>query len=342
MKYLSFLVILCLFCVLLLPAQNVKTLEFKPFIKDTDENNRYLLTSPSDMAFDKDEYVYILDTQEHTIFKFDVNGKFIKSIGKKGEGPGEMQFPMGIAVKENNLYMLDMATQINTYDLDGESIASKKKDFTQLQTISAFPQEFFVGGAYDAENLIISLCKYNWQGKKTDVLDQLNYQGYFSQKELDTTRNMMMQSVEGMIFTINSKGEILFAKSNKYEIKKFSNGKSKVIISEEHEAGKRPGMKGYEKKIKRMSGIEFLNLIGDSYYLVNSLMTDAKNNIWFYTASEDRSGIVKYSPEGKLLSFYKVAPDYLKEGRFYMSKDYIYCVYISPEKIEILRTAIPK
>lgn len=341
MKYVSFIAALSILFIPLLPAQDAKTLEFKTFVKDTDEANSYLFTMPSDIAFDKDQSVYILDISEHMIFKFDVNGKFIKTIGKKGEGPGEMQFPLGIAIKDNILYLIDGSTAINTYDLNGESIASKQKDFTPVQNVKAFPQVFFIGGDYDAEDLSISLCKYNWQGKKTDVLDSLSYKHYFTQKDLSTTRNMMMQFVEGMIFDINSKGEILFAKSNKYEIKKFFNGKTKVLISEEREAKKRPDMNGYEKKIKRMSNNIFLNLIGDSYYLVNSLMTDAQDNIWFFTSSKDRTGIVKYSPEGKFLSFYKVALDYLKEGRFFISKDYIYCIYISKEKIEILRAEIP-
>lgn len=55
------------------------------------------------------------------IFKFDGNGKFIKSFGPQGQGPGEFQNPHHIALdKEDNILILDFGKRtLLKYDRDG-------------------------------------------------------------------------------------------------------------------------------------------------------------------------------------------------------------------------------
>jgi hypothetical protein len=54
------------------------------------------------------------------VFIFNKNGKFIKEIGKKGDGPGEYQMPQSFTQdNEGNIYVLDqMKRQIDIFDKD--------------------------------------------------------------------------------------------------------------------------------------------------------------------------------------------------------------------------------
>lgn len=345
MKPLRLLGIIMFLLIPCLSAQDAKIMKFDLFLKDTDETNSYILTLPTDMAFDKDESVFILDRREFYILKFDINGKYITSFGKRGQGPGEMQFPSSITIKQNDLFLLDSGPIINKYNLNGVFLSSKPKQFLPIQDVKAFPEQFFIGTKFNPDEMSVSLRKYDWAGKMINFIDKIDYGRYFTKKELSTTRSLIDSWIETLTYCINSKGEILYAKSNKYEIKKFIDGKVKVIISEDRKVKKLPNSNGVKTEIAKSKNGPYLNLIGDSYDLVQNLMTDAEDNIWFYTTSEDRSGFVKYSSDAKFKAFYSVNPHFfanLTDARFFKSRDYIYYIYLSSEKIEIYRAAIPK
>ncbi len=67
-----------------------KILEIRP---DPD-NDVSLLYQPSAFTTDGDAY-YVADTYNHRIAVFDLQGNYVRSIGRQGEGPGELQYPGG-------------------------------------------------------------------------------------------------------------------------------------------------------------------------------------------------------------------------------------------------------
>ena len=54
---------------------------------DTEDEN-YLLNSPSQVVVDSRGNILVLDSGEDHIKKFDSNGKYLITIGKRGRGPG--------------------------------------------------------------------------------------------------------------------------------------------------------------------------------------------------------------------------------------------------------------
>ena len=65
-----------------------------------DDNYFY---QPSDIEIDlKRSMIYIVDTGSHCVFVFDYQGKFIKSFGNEGQGPGEFSRPTGLHIMENS------------------------------------------------------------------------------------------------------------------------------------------------------------------------------------------------------------------------------------------------
>ena len=50
------------------------------------------------VAVDSNLNIYVLDAMNHRLLKFDKNGNFIWRAGRKGQGPGEFQYPSGIAI----------------------------------------------------------------------------------------------------------------------------------------------------------------------------------------------------------------------------------------------------
>lgn len=107
------------------PDQNEK---FKPIkfvedlfigIEEGDEN--YMFNYPADIDSDSLGNIYVLDWGDGTIKKYDSHGFHIKNIGRKGEGPGELQSPRYLCISDQgNIYVDKGMNQIEIFDLNGE------------------------------------------------------------------------------------------------------------------------------------------------------------------------------------------------------------------------------
>ena len=68
------------------------------------------MSAPFDLAVDADDNVYLADTGNHRIQKFDAGGQFLGVCGHLGTEPGLFFSPFGVAVDAaGNLYVADTA-----------------------------------------------------------------------------------------------------------------------------------------------------------------------------------------------------------------------------------------
>lgn len=84
------------------------------------------LTNIQDIAFAKD-YIFLVDNKKGFL-KYDYEGSFLQTIGKKGQGPDEYVVPTAIYLDENRVLLAVWDKMVvNSYDLEGNFIASSKK-----------------------------------------------------------------------------------------------------------------------------------------------------------------------------------------------------------------------
>ena len=98
------------------------SLEYVKNIGDLEsDDDNVLFYMPSDIAIDEEGNVYVLDSGNHRIQKFDSDGNFLASFGRHGQGPGEFQYPQSIDLdEEGNMYVSDSGNQkINILKHDG-------------------------------------------------------------------------------------------------------------------------------------------------------------------------------------------------------------------------------
>jgi len=80
-----------------------------------------MLSQPARFIVDQKENIYVSDYQDQAIKGFDPNGKFIRSIGRKGEGPGEFSY-LGSQtfLPDGKLLAMDsMGRRLNLFDGGG-------------------------------------------------------------------------------------------------------------------------------------------------------------------------------------------------------------------------------
>jgi len=80
-----------------------------------------------EIAVDSEENIYILDSRNFRVLKFDKNGKFLWKIGRKGQGPGELERPYKIKItSKNNFAVLDNFSKIHFLSSGGKYLSTLK------------------------------------------------------------------------------------------------------------------------------------------------------------------------------------------------------------------------
>jgi len=97
-------------------------------IKSEDEEGNILLFRPGWYVVDSEGYIYICDLQDLRIKVFDPEGHLTRSIGRKGDGPGEFQNIGEIALlPDDRLLVLDWeAHRISLFDTEAKFTNSHK------------------------------------------------------------------------------------------------------------------------------------------------------------------------------------------------------------------------
>lgn len=102
-------------------GEDVFILEEELSIGDVEEPEEYMFSQIRSVAVDDEERIYILDTKEAHVKVFDQNGKYIRTIGRKGQGPGELQSPYFVHITgQNELVVEDFTRRLAFFSLEGE------------------------------------------------------------------------------------------------------------------------------------------------------------------------------------------------------------------------------
>jgi DNA-binding beta-propeller fold protein YncE len=82
------------------------------------------LSWPTGIARDPDSgHIYVAETHGHDIKVFSADGKLLKTIGKRGVGPGEFNSPTFLSIAAHKLYVTDtLNARVQVLSLDGKSL----------------------------------------------------------------------------------------------------------------------------------------------------------------------------------------------------------------------------
>ncbi len=87
---------------------------------------------PADLFFESghiavapDGSVFVSNGKRHIVFKFDVSGKFVKVIGRHGQGPGDLTNPGHLSILDGKYLVVGeyaASQRISIFDLDGNFV----------------------------------------------------------------------------------------------------------------------------------------------------------------------------------------------------------------------------
>ena len=196
-------------------------------ISSEDKDGNILFVRPTLSLVDDDENIFITDYQDQDIKIFDPSGKYIKTIGAKGDGPGEFRGILSVAVtEEGKLVVLDgAARRTSFFDSSGQFLRSFKWRMGYYNYIMIKSSSYVVGErAYSGtqENGYFYVKEIDFEG------NEVRSYGEFTMGESLIVRQGTSVIFSGLPVTISSilKGdqdrEMLYhCLSNKYMIEVY-------------------------------------------------------------------------------------------------------------------------
>ena len=151
-----------------IPSNTNKTVVFKKELTITGKNEKeqIILFNPGIFRVDNKGNIFIADESDQSIKVFDRNGKYIKTIGTRGVGPGEFQHFSDMSITSNGELIVTDSTNMRTSIFNAEfdfidSYGWKNRHFhiflsdDTTYTISEYIQQ---------ENQRLFVKKYDYSG----------------------------------------------------------------------------------------------------------------------------------------------------------------------------------
>lgn len=288
-------------------------------VEDGDDN--YIFHGVRDIAVDYNDNIYILDAGNYRIQVFNSEGRYLKTISKNGQGPGEMLRPNTLDISsKRRIYVYDDGnSRVTIFGKDGAYLSDFKiqqpfisdifvdlSDYLYFNTSAAFNYNSGPNGYMETER-IVQIAKYDTLGKQ--IYKFGDFPGlkseYYRIKGISICG--IGTDLEQTIWTADQKGNIYIANADNYEISHYSS-EGKII-------------KKFERKFKRIeyTAKEINDVINDprnrnvpnyikkklvfsNYKIaIQSLIVDEEGNLWVNTSQKgDAEGYAFdiFNPDG--------------------------------------------
>ncbi|MCP4726931.1 MAG: hypothetical protein GY863_17960 [bacterium] len=107
-------------------------------ILEGDDSN-YMLYNPNNVAVDESGDIYICDSGNYRIQVYSSDGTYKRTIGRYGQGPGEMpHWPHAFDINGNILYVAHNNSMVHKFTTDGNDLGKVKSPEIYLSSIRSF------------------------------------------------------------------------------------------------------------------------------------------------------------------------------------------------------------
>ncbi|MDD8030381.1 MAG: 6-bladed beta-propeller [Acidobacteriota bacterium] len=274
-----------------------------PLIEDSSlfygQDQNYFFNSPSCLQV-TDECIYVLDTSNHRLQIFDLNGKFLKSIGGPGQAPGEFNNPEGMFIdaKRNIIYVADTRNlRLQVLSLEGKVESTVNLNFPP------------VGVAVREEKIYLLAFPGNTLIRKEEPLVKIYRQDFSPAgaffKPVKTDDLVMNIMANQLAFKMDRSGQLVCAR--KFALNQVQVYDHQDQLSHSFEIiYKGSSVAKPELNFKIKSDLDLTKIA----FILADLAFDSENNYYFLAGITGRKAddqidkereIYKYSQQGKYL-----------------------------------------
>jgi hypothetical protein len=213
--------------------------KFVPEMTITDESmsGKDFFGSPlMGVVLDDKGIIYVCDYKANNLKKFDAAGKYLGTIGKTGQGPGDFNGPAELVFSKGRLYVREgMNMRVSILNLDGSLIKSVPIDFQKgyWQIMRPLPDGRIVlqkqltrrEDLNAPQEIILELYSADLEFIKTIYQRQVRLDKYVAEPRYV---NIPIAFAPSVYWDITSDGKIVLGYSEKYEIEFYDPDKGKI------------------------------------------------------------------------------------------------------------------
>ncbi|MDJ0839212.1 MAG: 6-bladed beta-propeller [Acidobacteriota bacterium] len=145
----------------------------KEFENPEDVSEDYL-NFPYSFDMSQDGRLYVIDRWRHRLMIWNNDGSFNTGVGSKGKGPGEIYFPMKVAVDDKHVYVWEPLRRLTLFDLDGKYIKNINIPKIQPRVFGVLKPNLFLMGTQvpTQKGMFYVIGTQDDQGKTVEQLGQ--------------------------------------------------------------------------------------------------------------------------------------------------------------------------
>ncbi len=306
--------------------------------EEFDEN--YNFRRISDIEVDNEGNILVLDYMDCRIQKYDKEGKYLRTIGRKGEGPGEFQQPVRMYLTPGGKLYVSEPRKIHVFDKNQEYKRSIIPDSPSYNFgVTKEGNLFGQSSTFGEENRTVDIVMMDSDGKKITTVVNFPHPGVMIRQggiaigttppyspnlyfcPLDDESGMYAYSAEYTLFVANSSGEVMRRIEKEEERQPTSKKEEDEYVKKQLERRRARGgniqwSEGDLKKLYKFAEYKpfFTNIIKDDEGHLFLPKPKAVLN------PEEDTYYDMFSPEGFYIykvKIHKVNPRVIKKGYIY-------------------------
>ncbi|MFQ5722386.1 MAG: 6-bladed beta-propeller [Candidatus Aminicenantales bacterium] len=311
--------------------------------------------SPVSVTSDNKGNIYICDYRANDIKKFDTSGRFIKVIGREGQGPGEFSWPFEAVFAKDRLIVWDMRNRrLCALTPDGEFIKALKitGETGRPQKMRALPngdivigfEKIYFGQPDKPQDYLIEIYSPEMKPKRAVYFHEI-WRNKYIRGDFGLA-NVPQPFAPLVYWDVSPEGKIIIGYSAQYEINiydssgqrlsSFTHSYKKVKVTAEDKKLHFEGMTFSRGGAVTQGAPDFIikNTKFPKYKpAFNNLLVDSEGNILIHVYPKNRKEMYRYfdafDPEGHFMANVQVKGNVLfpsspwikiEDGAFWLIK----------------------
>ena len=136
-------------------------LEEELTIGEAEEREEYMFQSLYTLAVNDNGDIFALDTKAQHVKVFDREGLYLRTIGRPGQGPGELYLPRSLIFTSRDEIVVGNINNISYFSPEGEYIKSIPLSKVQIMLLDIDVAGNIFGYSIEREQMVYALKKYD-------------------------------------------------------------------------------------------------------------------------------------------------------------------------------------
>jgi len=264
---------------------------------------------------DKAGNIYVLDHTAFHVLKFDPDGNLVKEFGRKGQGPGEFEFPMGMQIVNDEVMISDMnMNRLIFFNLDGEYQRHLNMMLRDTDPHLDSSGNIIAQSAKPGDPWIVSLNRYNNKAELQHMIDKFEF--FRNPNRIDVLAPIYIN------YTVSNDDQVVWGVADKYELNVVDKSghlirkiRKKYIPSKILQEERDRLMERYHESGQKI-------YIPENYPPIRDLSSDDEGRIFVYQYETDLNNGRYYdvfNSEGRFHSIMKLnnQPAHWRDGKLY-------------------------